>query len=114
VTAPARPRPPLAGKVALVTGAAGGLGRAIAVATARAGADVALVDVAAPVDPTGSTAATTPADLATTADLVDATGRRAHCRSSPTSGTTLFSDGARVVSGTCLDVAAGASAYCSA
>jgi 3-oxoacyl-[acyl-carrier protein] reductase len=40
----------LAGKVALVTGAARGLGRAMALARARAGVDVAVSDVARPAD----------------------------------------------------------------
>jgi NAD(P)-dependent dehydrogenase (short-subunit alcohol dehydrogenase family) len=55
---------PLAGKVALVTGASRGLGRAMAVALAEAGADLALVGRAKP-------------DLEETAALVERTGRRA-------------------------------------
>jgi NAD(P)-dependent dehydrogenase (short-subunit alcohol dehydrogenase family) len=55
---------PLDGKVAIVTGASRGLGRAIAVALAAAGADVAL-------------AARSKADLETTAGQVEARGRRA-------------------------------------
>lgn len=39
---------PLAGKVAVVTGAASGIGKAAALALAKAGADVALVDIAGP------------------------------------------------------------------
>ncbi len=55
---------PLAGKVAVVTGASRGLGRAIARALAEAGADVAV-------------AARSKPDLEETAHLVEAAGRRA-------------------------------------
>jgi NAD(P)-dependent dehydrogenase (short-subunit alcohol dehydrogenase family) len=55
---------PLGGKVALVTGASRGLGRAMAVALAAGGADVAL-------------AARSKPDLAETARLVQGAGRRA-------------------------------------
>lgn len=54
----------LAGKVAVVTGASRGLGRAMAVALAEAGADLALVGRAKP-------------DLEATASLVERAGRRA-------------------------------------
>ncbi|UFN45171.1 SDR family NAD(P)-dependent oxidoreductase [Nocardioides okcheonensis] len=72
---------PLSGRIALVTGAARGLGRAIAVATARAGADVVVLDLGDQTAPTGAGALLIPpstsADLAHTVDLVAATGRRA-------------------------------------
>jgi 2-deoxy-D-gluconate 3-dehydrogenase len=58
------PAPPLAGKVAVVTGASRGLGRAMAVALAEAGADLAL-------------AARSKPDLEQTAHLVERAGRRA-------------------------------------
>jgi NAD(P)-dependent dehydrogenase (short-subunit alcohol dehydrogenase family) len=56
---------PLAGRVALVTGGARGQGRSHAVALARAGAAVALVDVPAPM-------ASVPYDLAVPRDLDEA------------------------------------------
>lgn len=66
----------LAGRVALVTGAARGQGRSHAVALARAGADVALVDVCRDL-PYPRYPLATEADLAETARLVEAEGRRA-------------------------------------
>jgi NAD(P)-dependent dehydrogenase (short-subunit alcohol dehydrogenase family) len=63
-------------KVVLITGAARGIGRAIAVATAQRGADIALVDLAAPIEdypqPLG-----TKSELEETARLVEKTGRKA-------------------------------------
>jgi SDR family mycofactocin-dependent oxidoreductase len=67
--------PSLHGKVAVVTGAARGIGRAAAMAMARAGADIAGIDICAVVDPRSGVAPATPNDLRETGKLVEATGR---------------------------------------
>jgi SDR family mycofactocin-dependent oxidoreductase len=66
----------LRGKVAVVTGAARGIGRATAVAFAREGADIVGIDICAPVDPRSGVEAANPEDLSETGRLVEATGRR--------------------------------------
>jgi NAD(P)-dependent dehydrogenase (short-subunit alcohol dehydrogenase family) len=66
----------LRNKVAVVTGAARGIGRAAAVALAREGADVAGIDINAPVDPRSGVKAATPEDFSETERLVRAAGRR--------------------------------------
>ena len=60
----------LAGKIALVTGAARGIGRATAVAFAHEGADVVGFDIAGPVSSTLDVTPATLADLAETGRLV--------------------------------------------
>jgi SDR family mycofactocin-dependent oxidoreductase len=66
----------LMNKVALITGAARGQGRSHALRLAEAGADVILLDRAAPLDEIPGPMPT-PEDLAETARLVEETGRRA-------------------------------------
>jgi NAD(P)-dependent dehydrogenase (short-subunit alcohol dehydrogenase family) len=66
----------LQGKVAVVTGAARGIGRATAVALAREGADIAGLDICAQVDPRSGVTPSTPQDLEETGRLVRAVGRR--------------------------------------
>ncbi len=66
---------PLTGKVAVITGAARGIGRAIAVDMAANGADIVGIDISATVSPTVEYIAATPGDLEQTGDLVRAHGR---------------------------------------
>jgi meso-butanediol dehydrogenase/(S,S)-butanediol dehydrogenase/diacetyl reductase len=66
----------LSGKVALVTGAARGLGRAIAVALAREGADVAVSDIGRAKDGSTPYELSSLEDLASTAREVERLGRR--------------------------------------
>jgi len=66
----------LKGKAAMVTGAARGIGRAIAVALAEAGADIVAIDIAGVVSPDVIYPAATKEDLDETGRLVKAHQRR--------------------------------------
>lgn len=66
----------LAGKTAIVTGAARGIGRAIAVEMAANGADVAILDIAGPVSPASNAEPAKPAELAETERMIRAYGRK--------------------------------------
>jgi NAD(P)-dependent dehydrogenase (short-subunit alcohol dehydrogenase family) len=66
----------LRGKVAVVTGAARGIGRATALAFAREGADVVGFDISAPVDVRSGVQPANSDELKETGLLVEATGRR--------------------------------------
>ena len=66
----------LSGKVAVVTGAARGIGRAAATALAAAGADIVGIDIAGPVSATLDYAPASEADLSQTGREGEALGRR--------------------------------------
>ena len=70
----------LEGRVAFVTGAARGQGRAHAVRLANEGADIVAIDVCGPVSDTITYPAATSEDLAETASAVEATGRKVLAR----------------------------------
>lgn len=71
---------PLDGRVALITGAARGQGRAHAVRLADDGADIIAVDICAPVSDTITYPAATAEELAETVRAVESTGRKVLAR----------------------------------
>ena len=71
---------PLEGRVAFVTGAARGQGRAHAVRLASEGADIIAIDVCKPISDTITYPMPTPEDLAETVRAVEATGRKVLAR----------------------------------
>ena len=66
----------LEGKVAVVTGAARGIGRAIAVEMASNGADVIAIDIAGYVSPASNAIPSTPEELDETVRMIRSFGRR--------------------------------------
>ena len=66
----------LEGRVAFITGAARGQGRAHAVRLAQEGADIIAIDICAPVSPSITYPAATPEDLDETVRAVEAVGRK--------------------------------------
>ena len=66
----------LTNKVAVVTGAARGIGRAIAVEYAANGADVVVLDIAGPVSPASNAVPASPDELAETVKQIQAYGRK--------------------------------------
>ena len=66
----------LRGKVAVVTGAARGIGRATAIALAQEGAKIVGIDISAPVDMRSGVQAASPDELKETGQLVQAAGGR--------------------------------------
>lgn len=66
----------LKGKVAVITGAARGIGRAVAVSFAREGADIVGIDICAPVSPRSGVEPARPDQLEETGRLVQAAGAR--------------------------------------
>ena len=70
----------LDGKVAFVTGAARGQGRSHAVRMAKEGADVIAIDICGPVDDSITYPLATSEELAETARLIEAEGRKVLAR----------------------------------
>jgi NAD(P)-dependent dehydrogenase (short-subunit alcohol dehydrogenase family) len=66
----------LTGRIAVVTGAARAIGRAIAVEFAANGADVVAIDIAGPVSPASNAVPATPEELDETVRMIRAYGRR--------------------------------------
>src|ERR1700742_2701499 len=66
----------LQGKVAVVTGAARGIGRAIAIEMAANGGGVVAVDIAGKVSPASNAVAATPEELDATVRMIKSFGRR--------------------------------------